>query len=372
MRHLLSIVVCGLLCGATVAQSAQPSNGNATGSKVPAYATVKVDCSKGDSLSAALATPALDLRVEFSGTCTEDVTIDRGQVTLVGATPGAAIAGSGAAAESVLSIHGGSPIALSSFRVYDGGNFGLDIDSTAGVLADHLEVNDNRNGIIMQGSSSLVLTDSSVSSNSGVGIVVFNSSNLRIGGAVDVSNNGRWGVYVAYASMADTGASGGTFTCDNNGGVGILIWDGSVDFTYGSVELSHNLSGATVWSNGELTLDNGSTVISGNVNFGLRIRRSSKLSIDAPATIASNGMDGVALENGSSAVLAYDEIADNAGKGVSVDGGSVQMAGSELTGNTAGDLSLGFGAHGDFQGGNSAGSVSCDGTVLVRGDLACP
>ncbi|HUF17540.1 MAG TPA: hypothetical protein VMS12_05800, partial [Thermoanaerobaculia bacterium] len=44
--------------------------------------------------------------------------------------------------------------------------------------------------------------------------------------------------------------------------------------------------------------------------------------------------------------------------------------GSIITGNTTEDLQLVFGSRVRFQGG-TGGNISCDGTVLVRGDASC-
>jgi hypothetical protein len=55
--------------------------------KAPLEATVFVDCAAGDTIANALATPALNLTIEISGTCVEDVIIDRTNVTLRGTDP---------------------------------------------------------------------------------------------------------------------------------------------------------------------------------------------------------------------------------------------------------------------------------------------
>ncbi|NNF15233.1 MAG: hypothetical protein HKN70_00730 [Gammaproteobacteria bacterium] len=55
--------------------------------KAPPEATAFVDCNEGDRIIDALATPALNLTIEINGICSEDVSIDRTNVTLRGDNP---------------------------------------------------------------------------------------------------------------------------------------------------------------------------------------------------------------------------------------------------------------------------------------------
>jgi hypothetical protein len=56
-------------------------------SAAPATATISVDCNLGQKINNALNTPAVELTIEISGICIEDVAIDRNNVTLRGTDP---------------------------------------------------------------------------------------------------------------------------------------------------------------------------------------------------------------------------------------------------------------------------------------------
>ena len=67
-------------------------------------------------------------------------------------------------------------------------------------------------------------------------------------------------------------------------------------------------------------------------------------------------------------------VQSNGGIGVNVEDGSLSFGSDNITiaGNDDGDLNLTFGAHASVWGVPDIGSISCDDTVLIRGDLTCP
>jgi hypothetical protein len=58
--------------------------------------------------------------------------------------------------------------------------------------------------------------------------------------------------------------------------------------------------------------------------------------------------------------------------GLRFDGATTQINNAVLTGNAVTDVRLQFGTRASFNASSSAGTVSCDGTVLVRGPIVCP
>ncbi len=48
------------------------------------------------------------------------------------------------------------------------------------------------------------------------------------------------------------------------------------------------------------------------------------------------------------------------------------IANTTISGNSGTDVVLKFGSRVSFDGGNTVGTISCDGTQLIRGDVSCP
>jgi hypothetical protein len=53
-------------------------------------------------------------------------------------------------------------------------------------------------------------------------------------------------------------------------------------------------------------------------------------------------------------------------------GSSATFHDSTVQGNTTTDIDLSFGSRVVFEGDNTVDDVTCDGTVLVEGDVSCP
>jgi hypothetical protein len=100
----------------------------------PATLTVAVDCLAGDSITEALAQPAVELTIQINGMCEEDVNILRSNVILTGANVDASLDGIVAPAgdDRTLTIFGVNTITIENLSLL-GGRFGLSINATFGV-----------------------------------------------------------------------------------------------------------------------------------------------------------------------------------------------------------------------------------------------
>jgi hypothetical protein len=118
-----------------------------------------------------------------------------------------------------------------------------------------------------------------------------------------------------------------------------------------------------------------------NANNGLLVRRNSVARVEdasAEMQLRNNGGRGVLLTQSSvGSFLNGMTVSNNGGIGVEVDdGSSALMSGATITGNGAGagpDVSATFGSRLTLNG-NAIGilPITCDGTVLSRGDALCP
>jgi hypothetical protein len=236
--------------------------------------TVNVDCGAGGSVSQALASGAT--RIVVRGACTESVTIDRDDVTLLADPAGG-------------SIHG--PDSNISTVVVRGNR----------VTVEGLIVSGGRNGISAAGASNLSIRNATVHSAGRSGIAYAFGSSGTVDGCI-VQANGRDGIVVdsAYARITNCTITGNTRN-------GILI----VNNGNGQIGLTERLeaAGNTVQRNGAagISVSGGSYAtaamnqITGNASFGISVFQA-----------------GASISGGNS-------ITDNAGVGVSANGAKVVL-----------------------------------------------
>jgi len=164
----------------------------------PATATVAVDCGSGDSINEALETPAVELTVEIDGTCTENVVIQRDNVTLRGddeSTDGIHGDDTGGGA-TVVRIVESMNVQIENLTIAEGVYSGL-IALTSRVKMNHCTVTGNGNrGVAAFMASRITLNDVSVHSNDGGGLAAYNGSEVTCDWC-DLSGNGtdKWAVY---------------------------------------------------------------------------------------------------------------------------------------------------------------------------------
>jgi hypothetical protein len=127
----------------------------------PPTATVAVDCSAGESINLALSAPAVELTIEISGMCFEDVNITRSFVNLVGTDP--AFDGINPGPEELpdeskaLTVAGSNNILIENLTL-SGGQFGLRINYSSDVTLNNSIIEENVFGLVVGSSASISAT----------------------------------------------------------------------------------------------------------------------------------------------------------------------------------------------------------------------
>jgi len=255
------------------------------------------------------------------------------------------------------------------------------MNSSNGVFFEAtVTTNGNDRGIQAHNSSSLGIYGSTLTTNNNErGILISNSSSLSSSGStITFENNTRWGLQLVGASSVYTapdttitirnsdrglqlhGSSyaeiTGTLLVEGSGNRGIFVTlnstieiGESADITVRTIAGSGY--GIEIVDGSSVNANSGSMIVENNNTDGIRALRSSRLRTGTSflAQIRNNGRMGVWLNDGSTA----------------------DCSNSTITGNPGGDVVLSFGSRASLYGG-TIGNISCDGTVLIRGDYGCP
>jgi hypothetical protein len=166
----------------------------------PPTATVPVDCDAGDSITDALAHPAIDLTIEISGFCYEDVIIERSKVTLRGSNPlqDGIRTSPDDVLDQALNIFNTHEVFLENLSFSDS-RFGLAINNSAFVTLTNCRIENNLIvGLIVGGSGVISLNDSLVADNAGTGVLISNGGSLTSSNS-DLLNN-RDGIHIRIGS----------------------------------------------------------------------------------------------------------------------------------------------------------------------------
>ena len=393
MRNSTVIALFSCLLAATSASADQP-----------------LDCSK-KSLAAAIA----DLEgkapvVEFTGVCAGPIVIKAEGVTLQGV--GEAVIDGGGAQDAV-TIAGASRVTLNGIEIRNGVN-GVTAVNGAHVSLTSLNVHHNlASGISIQTGSSAVLSEVTTAQNGLHGLDVHSGSAATVNGALTATANRVFGVNVNASSIT---LSQATVTATGNA-LGIQIATNGNAFLGDAdsvINANSNLAtGLTVVSGARLVSFGGTINASGNPGVGVSVNSKAGLDLDAASTLNTSGNgDGLLVQQNSvmtvfntpqfsgapgfstvnannntrtgvrvltDAVLTLVNQArvistQNGTVGFFADNGSgVTLVNSTITGNSARDLQLTFGARADVRT-STVGTITCDSTVLVRGTagLVCP
>jgi hypothetical protein len=358
MRHSLLIAILPVVIAAGAHAKDAPKS-------------VVVDCAKRQSLNAAIEDGAETLVIEFSGVCAEDVMIRRGHVTLRGSAPGAKIAGaaSAAAPEWGVTIRGVSNVLLSNFAVQDGDRGGIKLLSAAAVTLDGIVSNGNAgDGLRLLEGSAAFVRNSSFDDN-GEGIGVWQNSSVVFEGSVTMNGNGRAGLLLSGSSEASVSFFGAQVSANGNAQYGYILQLGAIAqmaaanptsvAANGNVVCGAILLSESAWG-GRLSVQNSPV----GVDLTASSFESSALSVSGCTT-------GVFAHLGSYVTLRVPAISGNQ-VGLWLDGAAAQINNAVLQGNSNTDVRLQFGTRASFNAASSAATVTCDGTVLVRGPVTCP
>jgi len=312
--------------------------------------TVNVDCAAGDTIARALTKgdDRKSLTILISGTCNENVVVNRSDIKLAAGASGATLAGPDATLDTIRVT--GSRVTIDGITV-TGGRNGITGDGAAGLIVqnavvqgtgrtgiayvhgasgivDHVVVQNNsvRDGIAIESAYAAVI-NSQITLNGRHGIGVFDSGGARIG--VDnasnaagnvISGNTVNGIHIVFGSSAFIGMN----QIIGNGnpiGSGINLSSASADIVGGNTITGNNGTGINLRS---------SSAVIGDANFGLTTIN----------TISGNGnptsQGGVSGFLGSSISIRDAIISGNVGFGlIATTRSSVAIQSSTIQNNVA-------------------------------------
>jgi parallel beta-helix repeat protein len=238
-----------------------------------------VDCGAGDTIAKALTRgdEHKSLVIRIQGICNEQLLINRDDVTLLAAAPGATVSGSDPATDVI--------------RV-----------TAARVTIDGLTVTGGRNGITGLGAAGLVVRNATVQFTGRTGVSLAQSSNGLLDTSV-VSNNARDGVAIDASQGAVVNSQ-----VTGNGRMGVGVFSG------GSARIGI-----------DNTNNPGGNVISANASNGIHIVFGSNALI-AMNQIMGNGTsaapgnlrNGINLASSTADVIGGNTISGHAGQGIAL------------------------------------------------------
>lgn len=372
---------------------------------------IRVNCNAGASLQRAVDRAEPDSKLLVTGTCAGPIRVSRNRLTIDG-TRTTLIDGQ---KKNALIIQGAQNVVLENLEVANGNN-GIVLKGGGQAVIKNVSVHDNGAiGILLEGNSSAVLDGGSSRYNGLNGIDLEASSSLIIRGSYAVESNAVFGMNINTSSSLtlknanlqvnqntlgiQIATSSGCFITDStttievNGNVttGLTIVSGGHMVAFGGTITSENngVHGISVDSKAGFDLDAAALVEShDNSGDGVHLEENSVMTMfNTPAfsgvpgvtTLKSfnNGGNGIGILTGSNLTLIHQAAINsstNKGAGIAADNGSsLTLLGSTVTGNNQKDLRLTFGSRADITT-SSIGTITCDATVLVRGDTGtvCP
>jgi nitrous oxidase accessory protein NosD len=323
--------------------------------------THQVNCDvPGQSITKALTTAEPGDTIRVQGTCEETVTITTDQLTLHG-IDNATLKGpggrpSGEVFEGLLNVVGAQGVEIRGFTVQDSPVHGIN----------------GRQG------AALVVRDTRVLQSGAAGIQVTETSTVRFLGTCEVRGNSNAGITIRRGSSA-------LFLADlvhaTHNTWGILVLGHSSLALAGETSTilaeENTLDGMIVADTSDLRLDGGKITSSRNGSSGLIIGGGANLTLFAGTILLENNPAGLVLDVGSTMAVfptGHLTIQGNTTVGLSADNRSTMrvIEGATITGNST-DVVLLFGSLATFIG-NTIGTITCDETVLLRGDtgVTCP
>ena len=339
--------------------------------KVPDGAkTINVDCDAKQALAAALADKSgADLNIVFSGTCKEYLYIQRDGVAIRGKDATATVAGG-------IEVTAAKRILFEGFTCRDNTQLEYCIGALLGssVTLHNIKVfNSSVRGVLIYNSAALIdglAVDKTISTS-----IFIRGSHVRMEGELTFTNTIEGCLVIDGASFVFS-KSAVISSRDCMAGM-IVQSNSSFEGAFGTLNLNHNtFTGLALITHGTFSFG-GSMSIKNNTQSGIFLDESSSFSPfsnlvgSTSVTLENNGFAGVYVARGSTAELA--NVASNTGSkfGVWVDDGIVRIGNSKITGNSTADVRLQFGSRASFLAGAVVGTMTCDGSQLVRGPIAC-
>jgi len=347
-----------------------------------------VDCGSGASINGALSRPTLfdrRLVVTVSGTCNENVTLQRDDVVLRAQTSGSGVNATDATQPAIL-IDGARRVLVDGLTVV-GGNNGVKATGAAAITIRNTTIrNAVANGVLVNGRATAVVKGSTVENNGQVGVVADGSSITMTDSTVQ--GNGFSGVVSVRGSdviLGDTD-SAGAVCCGNqivnNARDGVTVVDSANATLFGTTIKGNGgstgrfgilvLQGSSVWLRGGNVVDgNGSAGGGGGVlaraasfrtgtgdyplspttneisnnTFGIQASNNSYIDLQGGLSITNSTFHGVVVDAGSRLRTTQSTISNNGtlhnALGIFVQrGSSAEFLGSAnfVTGNGAAGL----------------------------------
>jgi len=319
-----------------------------------------VDCGAGDTIARALSRgdERKSLVIRIQGSCSENILVSRGDVTLLAAAPGATVSGPDPTVDTIRVT--GSRVTIDGLTV-TGGRNGVAGDGAAGLAVRNAAVQaTGRSGVIfIQGTSGLV-DSSTVTGNPRDGVAIDSATGVVVNS--QISQNGRMGVGVFNSGSGRIGidsannAGGNTISANAVNGVHIVFGSAAV---VGMNQITANGTGATGGSGINITSASadivGGNTVSGNNGTGINLRSSSAVIGDANFapittvnTVTGNGtaaaQGGVSGFLGSSMSIRDAVITGNFGFGlIATTRSSIQIQSTTIQNNLPVGASTGDG-----------------------------
>jgi len=326
--------------------------------------TTTVDCAAGETIAKALTRgdERKSLTILIKGSCSEHVVINRSDIKLAAAAPGATISGPDATIDVIRVT--GSRVTIDGITV-TGGRNGVTADGAPGLIVQNAFVqNTGRNGITYAHGASGVVDSTLVTGNARDGVAIDAASGTVI--KSQISKNGRMGVGVFTGGSARIGVdnfnnavdTGNIISANASNGIHI-VFSSSALIAMNQVIGNGTSTDSTVLKNG-INLGSasadliGGNTISGNTGQGVVLVRSTAtfgdplFGISTVNTVSGNGnsaaQGGVFAFLGSSVTIRDGLITDNVGFGVGLQlNSSAQIVSTTIRNNVGVGLGTGDG-----------------------------
>ena len=345
-----------------------------------------VNCDGGQSLAHAVRNAREGQTIQVRGTCHERVLITTPKLTLAGAGQ-AVIDGTGVQLgadpefDSLVVIDGVTGVTVTGLTVQKSPGNGVLAQRGAAFAIRDVRVQDNAvTGVVVVDHSSAELANfASVRNRLGLDVVTGSSAVLK--GSVSINQNSN-GVDINGTSIVEL--RGAEVELNENGGYGLIAASGSHVAIFGwaaaagsTLTANGNGFAGLVFGQGTLTTYVPSLISASHNTIGLLINDADLISPFGEARFRfENNAVGMSIGLGTNVLIAAGLTVQGNATGVLGDGAgtltlrSVPANPSTITGNTT-DMRLLFGTRSTIEGA-TVGTLLCDATVLSRGTKICP
>jgi len=321
--------------------------------------TVTANC-PGDSIQALLnlAPPAIKSgTMIINGTCTEDVLVTLDNARFEG--------GVGGTVNGTITVDGARRVVFQNLTVTGAGDGIVGTNGADFDVYDTTIISNANQGLIVTNNSHVDANNLTVADSLGLGVEVLLNSSMNLSNST-IRDNGAGGIDVSRSASAFLDV----VTVENNTGNGLFVSRHAVVESNGGMTVTGNSAfGVAVGSNSHLALFN-STVENNQEGILIFQSSSAEIGLFGNVQIRGNNVRGINIQD--SRLEGGNLIVENhTSEGITASNSGVSLSNSTVINNGGDDFSAFFGSRLSFSG-NTIGTLSCDGTVLSRGDLVCP